>query len=83
MSKNKKMTAVLVLLLIVIFFLTVKSINHGNNSPLLNPQGKNIVQSTPVPTPNAPKTYNFNSSADLKKELDSINPQILDSDFGE
>ena len=29
----------------------------------------------------APKQYKFDSSTDLKKELDSINPQVLESDF--
>jgi len=38
---------------------------------------------TPVPatTPNAPKTFQFDSSTDLKAELEKVNPQILDSDF--
>lgn len=35
----------------------------------------------PAPAINAPKTFKFDSATDLKKELDSINPQILDSDF--
>lgn len=29
------------------------------------------------------KTYKFDSGTDLKKELDSVNPQVLDSDFTE
>lgn len=36
---------------------------------------------TPVATPNAPKTYFFDSSTDLKQELEKVNPQIFDSDF--
>ncbi len=39
------------------------------------------INEVPNSTPNAPRTYNFDSSSDLKKELDSINPQVLDSDF--
>lgn len=35
----------------------------------------------PVSTPNAPKTFDFDSSIDLRQELDKINPQVLDSDF--
>lgn len=35
----------------------------------------------PNPTPNAPPTFKFDSSTDLQKELDSVNPQVLDSDF--
>jgi hypothetical protein len=40
--------------------------------------------SLPTPTsspPNAPKTFQFGASTDLKQELDNINPQVLDSDF--
>lgn len=37
-------------------------------------------QTTPTPTP-TPIDYHFNKSTDLKSELDSINPEVLDSDF--
>ncbi|QQG43147.1 MAG: hypothetical protein HYW45_03015 [Candidatus Daviesbacteria bacterium] len=37
--------------------------------------------SIPSAEPAAPQTFHFDSSTDLKKELDSINPQVLDSDF--
>lgn len=37
--------------------------------------------STPAATPNAPRTFHFDSSTDLKMELDKVNPQVLDSDF--
>lgn len=80
-NKNKKVTAVLILLLVVILVLVVKHNVDGDSISLLNPLGKNMVQSTPAPTPNAPKIFKFDSSTDLKKELDSINPQVLDSDF--
>ena len=36
---------------------------------------------TPAPTPNAPKTFQFDSSTNLKEELDKVNPEVLDSDF--
>ncbi len=36
---------------------------------------------TPSPSPRL-KTFKFDSGTDLKKELDSVNPQVLDSDFG-
>lgn len=59
----------------------------GWTGNLINPMGQKSQSldtiSTPVPTPNTPKTFRFDSSTDLKKELDSINPQILDSDFKE
>lgn len=43
--------------------------------------GKPTQTPTPVSTPNAPKTFQFDSSADLKMELEKVNPQVLDSDF--
>lgn len=44
---------------------------------------KNVsVSPTPTPLPpQAPKTFKFDSSTDLKQELEKINPQVLDSDF--
>lgn len=35
----------------------------------------------PIPTPSTPKTFQFDSSTDLKMELQKVNPQVLDSDF--
>lgn len=37
---------------------------------------------SPSPSPlQAPKTFKFDSSTDLKQELEKVNPQVLDSDF--
>lgn len=47
-------------------------------SEVLNSQ----ISSTPIPTPTI-KQFKFDSATDLKKELDSINPEVLDSDFQE
>lgn len=42
---------------------------------------KNIIASpTPTPAP-TPKQFKFDSSTDLEKELESINPQVSESDF--
>lgn len=38
------------------------------------------VQPSSVP-PQAPKSFDFDSSTDLKAELEKINPEVLDSDF--
>lgn len=46
--------------------------------------GFGLRNPTSVPTsqlPQAPKTFKFDRSTDLKSELDKINPQILDADF--
>lgn len=50
---------------------------------LTNPDFKTPdQQSLATPTPAAtPKQYQFDASSDLKKELESVNPQVLDSDF--
>jgi len=55
------------------------------NSTLVSPlakvfKPKVIIMPSPSPSPK-PKTFQFNSSTNLKSELDSVNPEILDSDF--
>lgn len=49
----------------------IQQITHSQSTPT----------PTPVATPNAPKTFQFDSLTDLKKELEKVNPQVLDSDF--
>ena len=57
----------------------------GWKGNLINPMGRKDMffntKPTPVASPNAPKTFNFDSSTDLKQELEKVNPQVLDSDF--
>ncbi|MDD5147483.1 MAG: hypothetical protein PHV63_03000 [Candidatus Daviesbacteria bacterium] len=85
-SKNKSIliTIGLILLLIVISFVIFKYATKKDLS-LADPRAKNITgQSTPVPlTPsyNPPQEVKYDSATDLKKELDSIDPQLLESDF--
>lgn len=51
---------------------------------LVLPSKKTNPPVVATPTPGSrPKTFQFDASTDLKKELDSINPQVLDSDFEE
>lgn len=69
------------LLVLKIFVLTPQGWKAGLVNPMGYIFGNSVGTSTPIPTPNAPKTFQFDSSTDLKKELDSINPQVLDSDF--
>lgn len=77
MSKGK--LVVLILVLIIAFW--VVYIKSANN--LLSPLVKPTAQLTPVPSasPNAPKQIKFDKSTDLIKELELIDPQVLDSDF--
>ena len=78
--KIKWVIIIIITLIIVIVFLGSKRTNLGLTSTNFNQTSKQ-TDSLPNATPNAPKQYNFDSSTDLKKELDSINPQVLDSDF--
>lgn len=86
MSKGKIFLIILLTILgvIVVFFVIRR------NDSLISPIPKQIglqagvQQSSPAPlTPsyNPPKEIKYDSSTDLQKELDSIEPQVLDSDF--
>lgn len=49
---------------------------------LVNPWFGKVSKSVPTPLPSStPKQYKFDASTDLKKELEEINPQVLDGDF--
>ena len=69
----------------VVILSTVLLLLNNKNDGILVGTGFIKSQSTPVPTPvatpNAPKTFNFDSATDLEAELQKVNPQVLDSDF--
>ena len=67
-----------IIIVIVIFTLQPRRLPAS----LINPGVETIPTSTPTftPTPTL-QQFKFDSSTDLKQELESINPQILDSDF--
>ena len=70
------------LVLLKIFVLTPQ----GWKADLISPMGqtKEEIVSNPTPSPSQlPKQFNFDRSTDLEKELDSVNPEVLDSDFDE
>lgn len=56
---------------------------QGLKANLVNPISwtDNPAPSAAPMSPSAPKTYLFDGATDLRKELESINPQVLDSDF--
>jgi len=90
MSKNRILTAVIVLFLVAIVWIIMQATGSKSVSLVSPGIGKGVgsveSQSTPQPTVssfNAPKEIKYDSSTDLQKELDSINPQVLDSDFDE
>lgn len=60
------------------------------SSGLVVPSLIGVQQQTPAPSPvpvpeqpayNPPKDFKFDANTNLQQELDSINPQVLDSDF--
>lgn len=80
---NKKI--ILAIILIILFTIGYLLINNNDkkNDRLLNPNYKKVESSvlpTIIPSP-TPKTFKFYRNTDLKKELESINPEVLDSDF--
>lgn len=93
MSKNKFATILIILFLAVIALLTIVKYAITGNGVLVSPGIRKALNlpaaapvSTSIPAPqaasyNPPKELKYGSSTDLKKELDSINPQVLDSDF--
>ncbi len=74
MKKISLIIIVIILVTAVLYFVTSKKQVELIGS---------TTASTPAPiaAPVAPKTFNFDSSTDLKMELDKVNPQVLDSDF--
>ncbi len=83
-SKNTIITAGLILLLVVVSLMIFKFAAKKNPS-LADPRAKNIAdQSTAqlsTPPYNPPKEIEYDSSTDLKKELDSVDPAVSESDF--
>lgn len=82
MKNNKLFTIILIVILVVmVYFLRP----FGKGGALVNPLG-NMNGQEPSPTPevsnyNPPKEVKYDSSTDLNKELDNINPKVLNSDF--
>ena len=85
-NKNILATAVAFLFLVAVLFLAGNGSNKSGG--LIGPnfiqqitQSQSVQTFVPVASPNAPKTFNFDSSTDLKQELEKVNPQVSDSDF--
>lgn len=92
MNKKKLIFIIIILLIVIALFTIVKYAVKGKSS-LVNPGLQTGLQKTDVksvsqsptqpatPAFNPPKEINYGSATDLKQELDSINPQVLDNDF--
>ncbi len=68
------------IVLIAVFFVVLLSIFFLNNKkePLASP----VVSPLPVAEINQPEVIKYDASTDLKKELEDVNPEVLDKDFG-
>lgn len=80
---------IIVVILTGIFLVTPVFPHSMWEGSLVSPLVRVFTKAVPPPVPSPgvtsrpkPKTFKFNSGTDLKSELDSVNPQVLDSDFG-
>ncbi len=88
MNRKKVVMVIIVLFLVVISWIIVQGV-RGKGESLISPGvgkavGSVVGQPTPEPTVssfNAPKEIKYSSATDLKQELDSIDPKVLDEDF--
>lgn len=84
MSKQK-LTAVLVLLLVFGVVIVAGFLNNGNKGLISPGTGKPTASqasfSPAASSYNPPKEIKYDSSTDLKQELESVDPEVLDSDF--
>jgi len=79
-----KKTSYIIIILVLLVISTSVTLPMWNStwvSPLAMVfKPKVIIIPSPTPSPK-PKTFKFDSSTDLKAELETINPEVLDSDF--
>jgi len=76
MSRNKFATIVIVLFLTVIALFTIVKYTVNTNRTIVSPEAKQAVNEQT-------SEIKYDSSTDLKKELDSVGPKVLDEDFQE
>ena len=70
------LTAVTILIILTTFWLIIRHASDGNNQLLNSP--------TPAPLSGSiPQTIKFDANTDLKKELDSVNPNLEENDFSD
>lgn len=71
---NKKVVFVLIIL-VVILLIVVKNTNKTNEKLT------NDAVPTVTPAYNPSQEIKYDSNTDLTKELENVNPEVLDSDF--
>lgn len=87
MKSNKTLLFIVLTILatIVVFFVI------GRNDSLVSPipkqngvfAGAQQSLSMPAQSPNTPKVIKYDSTTNLEQELETVNPQVGDSDFEE
>ena len=81
MSKNKFTTIVIVLFLAVVALFTIVKYAINGNGSLISPTASLSTPPPQVSSNNPPKEIQYSSATDLKKELETVNPQLMDEDF--
>ncbi|MDO8618860.1 MAG: hypothetical protein Q7R49_02820 [Candidatus Daviesbacteria bacterium] len=82
-----KFTLVLLAVVGLSLWVTYTLLNSKTgSSSLAIPGFQQMAKSSPIPTPetptyNPPKDYKFDENTNVQNELDSINPQVVDTDF--
>lgn len=85
---KSKPTLFIITAILVVVFIVISVFPHRKWEGNLVSPFSGIMQTwskpspTPIPSP-TPKTFKFDSSTDLRQELDTVNPQVLNSDFNE
>ena len=79
---SKPTLLIMIIIIIIIIGILVFWLRLDKpDSKMANPfSGTPSPIPTLIPSP-TPKTFNFDSSTDLRGELETVNPQVLDSDF--
>ncbi len=72
MIKKTVLVGVVLIILFSIFFF------RNKKEPMITPS---VATPPPSAEINQPKEVKYDVATDLKKELDSVNPQVLDSDI--
>ncbi|MBI4038083.1 hypothetical protein HY387_00310 [Candidatus Daviesbacteria bacterium] len=76
---NKKILTFIIIITFIIFITIIFRNQQRVEKNLISP-GVSTSKPTSTPSP-SPQTFKFDSTTDLQKELDSVDPQVLDSDF--
>mgnify|MGYP001596331852 FL=1 len=77
---NKKIIFIIILIVITVITIFKFAPQGWEGKKMISPFSGTVQTPVPSPTP-IKKEFKFNSSTDLKVELEKVNPQILDSDF--